>query len=153
MYVDSLPSTVIKFLCDFEEYARKSRKRSTVYAVVNCGFYEGIQNKHAIQIIKNFCEKVKYSWRFGVGIGAGEFLRETKEVIPINSKVKLNIYESLQEIKKDIESSNEEVKQSIFVSPRFPKFMYIFAGNRGWIKSAKIKAISKKQLYAKPFVE
>lgn len=153
LYVDCLPSEVIQFLCDFEQWTKKSSKPITVYAVVNCGFYEGIQSKHAIQIIKNFCDKVGYKWRFGIGIGAGEFLRETKDNIPLESKVKVKIYEALHEVKKDIEINEDRVKQSIFTSPNFPRFLYMLAGNMSWIKSAKIKGVNKKQVYAKPFSE
>lgn len=153
LYVDSLPSPVIEFLVNLELYAKNGKKSTKVYAVVNSGFFEGIQNRHAIKIINNFCDKVGYNWRFGVGVGAGEFMRGTKENIPIKSKVKLATYKGLLEINNDIMSNAEVVKNDIFVSPKFPRLLYFLAGNRGWVKDAKSRSISKKQLYSRLFIE
>lgn len=159
LYVDSLPSTMIEFLVEFENFIKNKenfmdgRRLPRVYAIVNCGFFESEQNKYAIQIIKNFCDKVHFTWRFGIGIGAGELMRGTQNNIPLNSNLKQNIYSALQDMKEDIENNVETVKNNIFESPKFPKFLYKTMGNRGWIKMGKLNKITKKELYAKPYAK
>lgn len=159
LYADSLPSTVIEFLVEFENFIKSKenfmdgRRLPRVYAIVNCGFFESEQNKYAIQIIKNFCDKVHFTWRFGIGVGAGEFMRETQNNIPLNSNLKQNIYSALQSMKEDIENNVEISKNNIFESPKFPKSLYKFMGNRGWIKMGKLNKITKKGLYAKPYAK
>lgn len=159
LYVDSLPSIVIEFLIGFENFIKNRenfmdvRRLPRVYAIVNCGFFEGQQNRYAVQIMKNFCDKVHFTWRFGIGIGAGEFMRETQNNIPLNKNPKQKIYKALQDMKEDIENNVETPKNNIFESPQFPKFLFKFMGNRGWIKMGKLNKISKKQLYAKPYAK
>lgn len=114
-------------------------------------FFEGEQNKHAVDIIKNFCKKVGFRWRFGIGIGAGEFMRETQVSIPLNVGPKKNIYKAFQEISKDIEEDFGQEKGDIYLSPKLPRTLFFFAGNRHWVKESKLKNIDKKRLYAKPY--
>lgn len=152
LYVDTLPSTVIEFLVNLEKYAKDSKNSPRVYSVVNCGFFEGIQNKHAIQIIKNFCDKTGYKWRFGVGIGAGEFMKHTKTSIPLNSEIKHDIYEAFMEIKNDINITSEDIKDNFFLSPKIPKSSFISTGSTHWIEAAKNMSVSEEQLYSRPFL-
>ncbi|MDP4090012.1 MAG: flavodoxin [Bacillota bacterium] len=152
LYVDSLPSPVLEFLVNLEQNIPKSKKAARVYAVVNCGFFEGIQNRHAVRIIRNFSDKLGYKWRFGIGIGGGPFIWESREGIPLSSKVKRPIYETLAEMAKDIDGP-EGTRENLLVSPKIPRFIYITASNSGWPKSAKAKGLTKKQLYARPFAK
>lgn len=153
LYVDSLPSTMIAFLENLENYAKTSENSPRVYTIINCGFFEGIQTINAVQIIKNFCHKVGYKWRLGVGLGAGEFLKETKEIIPLNGKIKAEIYQAFLEIKNDIHNSLEDEVENIFLSPDFPKDDFVSSAEQHWFNIANTKAVSKNQIYAKPFVE
>ena len=91
--------------------------------------------------------------RFGIGIGAGEFMRGTQNNMPLNSNPKQKIYNALKDMKEDIENNGETSKNNIFESPKFPKFLYKFMGNRGWIKMGKLNKITKKELYAKPYAK
>jgi hypothetical protein len=50
-----------------------------VYVIVNNGFIEGMQNKNVLNIMRHFTDTLGYNWRFGIGIGGGEFLRETQK--------------------------------------------------------------------------
>ncbi|EGT3787915.1 hypothetical protein [Clostridioides difficile] len=50
LYVDGIPSHLLRLL---EDCTKKQNKNSIpVYAIVNCGFYEGRQNHLAIQMIE-----------------------------------------------------------------------------------------------------
>lgn len=153
LYVDSLPSTVVEFLVNLEQYAKDSKKLTRVYGVVNCGFFEAIQTKYALNIVENFCIKAGYEWRFGVGVGAGEFMRNTKTAIPLKSDVKKELYNAFIEIKNDINNGFKETKENRFISPNIPKSLFISEGSAGWTEAAKSMSISEDQLYSKPFYQ
>ena len=60
----------------------KSNENHTirVYAISNCGFYEGEQNKTALKIIENWCHKCDLIFAQGLGIGAGPVANEFTNV-------------------------------------------------------------------------
>ncbi|GFZ32311.1 hypothetical protein CSC2_28370 [Clostridium zeae] len=151
LYVDTLPSSVIEFLEDLELFARNTTKHPKVYAIVNCGFFEGFQTKNAMVLLENFCLKTGFIWRFGIGIGAGEFMRSTKDIIPINSDIKREVYNSFIELNKDIVNNKHDSKENLFISPNFPKSEFIASADNGWVEFAKNFSVSKEQLYSTPF--
>lgn len=51
-----------------------------VYCLVNCGFYEGHQNKLAIEMMGNWCEKAGIKWGEEVGIGAGGMIKFARKM-------------------------------------------------------------------------
>jgi hypothetical protein len=158
LYVDSIPSNMLDFLEQFEEYIRKNMSSNImqksqfpqVYALINCGFIEGEQCKIAARIMANFCDKVGFKWKFAIGIGAGEFMRGSKDM-PIDSKMKKSIYDSLCILKNHIEEENFSCRNSLFTSPKMPKKVFTFMADKGWIKMAKKNGVSKKKLYEKPY--
>ena len=92
LYADSLPSSTLRFLYSFDNFLKKQNNNVNlnVYGIINCGFLEGIQNKTALQILKNFCKRTNLNWRFGLGIGAGEALPDFGEINSpkgMNSKI------------------------------------------------------------------
>lgn len=151
LYVDCLPASFLSFLIGLDKYIKQAKISSSsfprVYSIFNCGFYEGHQNRIALDIMKNFCKKVGFTWRFGIGIGAGEFIGDSKSNIPINSKMKKDTFNALMEIKNDIESNNNSLKNNIFSSPKMPRFIFKLAANRSWIVTAKVNKLKKKDLY------
>lgn len=150
LYVDTLPSSVIEFLETLESFAKNTTKQTKVYAIVNCGFFEGIQTKNAIALLENFCLKTGFLWRFGVGIGAGEFMQSTKDIIPINSDIKLDVYNAFIEISDDIINNKLESKENLFISPKFPKSDFMSSADSSWVEAAKTFSVSKEQLYSTP---
>lgn len=154
LYVDSIPSNMLDFLVQFEAYVNQQNEGQTkvpnVYAVVNCGFIEGDQNKNAIKIMEHFSDKIGFSWRFGIGVGAGEFLSRTQD-LPMESKVKRNIFQAFTRLVQDIEKEGIEATNNILESPKIPRFLFIFMGSKGWVGMAKSNNLKKKQLMAKPY--
>lgn len=151
LYIDAIPSNLLEFMYKFHEFIDNHSKESgyvppKVYAVINNGFIEGSQNVNALKIIEHYSNRIGFNWRFGLGIGAGEFVRETMEVIPLQSKLKRNIYDAL--IKLTNELSNQEVKEqsNIMTNPSMPKFLFMAAANRHWTSESKTtrKNLSKK---------
>ena len=79
LYVDGIPSNLLKLFVEFEK-EKVVNPATRVYCIVNNGFYEGKQNRLAILQMKNWCEKVKANWGQGIGVGAGELLPYLKNI-------------------------------------------------------------------------
>lgn len=153
LYVDGIPSHLISFLEECEECAKKQNKKSIpVYAIVNCGFYEGKQTHLAIQMIENWCKKANFTWVQGVGIGAGEMLGSLKSV-PLGKGPKKSLGNSLGELSKNILSNNIDSKtfskDNIFISPNFPRFIFKFILNYYWNPQAKSNGLTKSDILRK----
>jgi len=74
VYVDSVPSSVLRFLEETERFLKENNYKFKVHVIANCGFYEGHQCKHLLNIMQIFCQKTGLIWGGGLGIGAGEML-------------------------------------------------------------------------------
>ena len=143
LYVDALPSRLVKFL---EDWAERNTTGLTpgvkVYAVVNNGFFEARQNEIALSIIKSFCGHTGLSWARGLGIGAGVMISTASIGLwPLK-----RLGRALDELAADIK--NLETGRDIFVQPSFPRFIYNMDGNLMWKKAAKKRGLKVKDLYA-----
>jgi len=74
VYVDTLPSHLLKFLSNAEIFCKENNLHFKVYAIFNCGFFEGRQCKNAFSVLKCWCKKAEVQYGSGVGIGGGEML-------------------------------------------------------------------------------
>ena len=74
VYVDGVPSNVLRFLEETEQFLKEHNYKFKVYTIANCGFYEGSQCKHLLNIMQIFCNRAGLVWGGGLGIGAGEML-------------------------------------------------------------------------------
>lgn len=83
---------MIEFMIHFENFLKNKHDLNIpMYGLVNCGFLEGTQNSIAIDIFKNYCERIGFKWRIGVGIGGGEFMTGSKNM-SLNCKMKSPVY-------------------------------------------------------------
>ena len=78
LYVDGVPSHVLKFLKEMEAYCRQNELQLHVYCIANNGFIEGRQNEPLMQVFENFCSRAELLWGGGVGIGGGVMLNVTR---------------------------------------------------------------------------
>ena len=69
LYVDGVPSHVLRFLEKMEDYCKENHLSLHVYCIANNGFIEGRQNEPLMQVFENFCARVGLSWGGGVCIG------------------------------------------------------------------------------------
>lgn len=91
---------MLDFISTFENFIKeKDTIKLDMYCLVNCGFLEGTQTRIALNIMKNYCMKLNFNWRFGVGTGGGEFMTSYKH-IPLNSFMKKPIYNAFLTLKK-----------------------------------------------------
>ncbi len=78
LYVDSIPSHVLRFLEKMEAFCRENNLHLTVYCIANNGFIEGKQNEPLMQVFEHFCARAELAWGGGVGIGGGVMLNVTR---------------------------------------------------------------------------
>ncbi len=73
LYVDSLPSLVIRAMELIAEHRRKtaSPKKQKFAAVTNCGFPESRQTDTALAICRRFAAETGMEWLGGLGLGMG----------------------------------------------------------------------------------
>ena len=83
LYVDGLPSHVMEFLMQAEEYCKNHPCRFRLYALSNNGFIEGNQNRPALHMLQAWCERAGIAWGGGIGIGGGVMLLVLGIVYPI----------------------------------------------------------------------
>ena len=74
VYVDGLPSHVLRFMMEAERFLKENDCHFKLYVISNCGFYEGTQCKNALSSMRSFCKASGLTWGGGLGIGAGEML-------------------------------------------------------------------------------
>lgn len=147
LYVDSLPSNVLSFLRKMEEVLKSSPCSATIYAIVNCGFYEGKQNELGIEILKNWCSRVSLPFGQAIGIGSGEMLGSLR-TMPLEEGPNKNLGIAIQKFSHTI--VQQTTGETIYVIPSyFPRFFFIKAANHFWVKRAKKNNLKKRDLYRK----
>ena len=78
LYVDGVPSHVLRFMEEMEVYCLENHLKLSVYCVANNGFIEGKQNEPLMQVFEHFCTRAGLVWGGGVGIGGGVMLNVTR---------------------------------------------------------------------------
>lgn len=78
LYVDGVPSHVLRFMEEMEVFCRENGLKLNVYCVANNGFIEGKQNEPLMQVFEHFCTRSGLVWGGGVGIGGGVMLNVTR---------------------------------------------------------------------------
>ena len=83
VYVDTIPSTALERLVQIENFARDKHITLNIYALTNCGFYEGEQCGLAQKTIEVWSRKCNFTYKGGLGIGAGVMVAFTRTLPPI----------------------------------------------------------------------
>ena len=84
LYVDGIPSHVLRFMEEMEAFCRQNSLRLNVYCVANNGFIEGRQNEPLMQMFEHFCARAGLTWGGGIGIGGGVMLNVTRILFLVN---------------------------------------------------------------------
>ncbi|QUB96896.1 hypothetical protein [Leptotrichia sp. oral taxon 221] len=145
LYVDGIPSNLLKLLVNFEK-ENVVRPETKIYCIVNNGFYEGRQNFLAILHMKNWCKKVKAKWGQGIGIGSGELLPYLKKFKLGQGPLK-NLEKILNRFSRNILTLNSD--KNIYINPNWPKSLYFIQGSFSWILKARKNNIKIQELFKK----
>ena len=144
LYVDSIPSQLLRLLIGLEEL-RDLNHDMMVYCIVNNGFFEGTQNYIAIQQMKNWCAAANLNWGQGVGIGAGEMLPFIADV-PLKHGPNKNIGYAISSLATNL--SNKKSGKDSFVSPNWPRFLWRMQSTKFfWMPRARSNRLKKQDLY------
>ena len=145
LYVDGIPSNLLKLLVEFEK--KKVIKYGTkIYCIVNNGFYEGKQNQLAILQIKNWCEKVKARWGQGIGVGAGELLPYLKKY-PLGQGPLKNLGKVLDKFSANILTLKSD--EDIYINPNWLRSLYFLQGSISWILKGRKNNLRVRELFRK----
>ncbi|MDR1164322.1 MAG: hypothetical protein LBO66_00345 [Deltaproteobacteria bacterium] len=149
LYVDSLPSHVIRFLEEtgefFERPENASAPRPRLYAIVNCGFYEARQNALAIAALKLFAERSAFPWGRALGIGAGALW----ERFSPGSWFTRGAAGALAELARDALALAGG--EDLFVTANMPRLLYYWGANRSWRALAREKGLKPDALRRAPY--
>jgi multimeric flavodoxin WrbA len=143
LYVDGIPSHLLRCLVQLEQSLAKANKEITVYVVANCGFYEGHQNRLAISMMENWCTKAGLKWGQGIGIGAGGMLSGNRS-IPLGYGPKKNLGKALTRLAENVcQCASDE---NVFITANFPKIAYKLGAEINWWLTAKANGLKRRDL-------
>ena len=145
LYVDGIPSNLLKLLVKFEK-ENVVKPKTKIYCIVNNGFYEGKQNFLALLHMKNWCKKVNAKWGQGIGIGSGELLPYLKKFKLGQGPLK-NLEKILSRFSRNILTLNSD--KNIYINPNWPKSLYFIQGSISWILKARKNNIKIRELFKK----
>ena len=145
LYVDGIPSNLLKLLIKFEK-ENVIRPKTKIYCIVNNGFYEGKQNFLALLHMKNWCKKVNAKWGQGIGIGSGELLPYLKN-LKLGQGPLRNLEKTLNILSRNILTLNGD--KNIYINPNWSKSLYFIQGSISWILKARKNNIKIRELFKK----
>ena len=143
LYVDGIPSHLIPSLLQLQELNAKEGTAPTIYALVNCGFYEGEQAKVALQIMKNWASRARLKWGQGYGLGAGGMFTSLKGV-PLGAGPLKNLGKELNILVTNICAGDSGPNS--FVDPNFPRLAYKLSAENSWRKQIRANGLRIKDL-------
>ena len=146
LYVDGVPSHLLNCLCRLEQYFVKHSSNLTIYAIVNCGFFEGNQNRYALQIMKNWCVRSGLKWGQGIGIGGGGMLTGLQSV-PAGKGPRKNFSAAIGQLSEHITVGTSE--EDIYVLPNVPRFAYKMGAEVEWRQQIKANGLTENDLFRK----
>ena len=162
LYIDCLHSQLLRWLISAEQLLAGTQgptatRRPAMIAIANNGFYEGVQNRGALDILVNFCARTGIEWRGGAGIGSGEMMLHLRDA-PDTMFIKLPVSRLLDDMASlaaavESETPAREPPPHRFATHNFPWLVYKFMGHAGWKKQGRDNGLKARALFAQPFEE
>ena len=144
LYVDGLPSQVIRLMETFERGYRGGSKR--IYLLANMGLYESSQLVGLFGMVRQWCAKMGFSYCGGLGVSAGELLGTLMEALPFRAGPTRKAEEGIRCLAEAVDAG--AVTKDIYAEPHmFPRALYIRIANSGWDRMAKANGIAPEDLY------
>lgn len=144
LYVDGIPSQMIRLLESFEsEYNGRKKK---IYLISNMGLYESSQLRNLFESVKQWCMVMGFDYCGGVGISAGELIGVLMQYLPFRFGFTGKIARAIDRLAEAIrEGSNTE---DIFAEPfMFPRILFMLIANYSWNVNARKNGIKPAELY------
>ena len=142
LYVDGLPSQLIRILEKLQKAGRQSHKN--IYVIANMGLYESRQLENLLAAIRKWCEVMGYRYKGAAAIGAGELLRVLVPKVSFGPvKPALS---ALKQLAKAV--NDEQIIEDIYADPYpLPRSLYIACANLSWDSSARKAGMKPADLY------
>ncbi len=147
MYMGGIPSHMLHCLMQLEKVLVASSHPITVYAIVNNGHYEGIQNETTIAMIKNWTSRAHLKWGQGIGIGTGLMIALAKDV-PMGHGTKKNLAHPYSTFVNNL--LDRQSGDNLYVNPTYPRFALLQGANHDWTKQGKAHGLRKRDLTLAP---
>jgi hypothetical protein len=153
LYIDSLPSGVIRFFELFQERkGEKGGKGKPFYAISNSGAPESIQSTVALEICVLFARDTGFAWNGGGAVGGGAIL-EGKTLEESGGRAKnLRAGLALLAVSMSLGGGLSKQARDLIGRPLVPKFLYVYFGNRLWQKAAEANSVGER-MYDKPLAK
>ena len=144
LYVDGLPSQLIRLMERFQKEYHGLRKK--IYVMANMGLYESSQLESLFSAVKQWCKAMGFDYCGGLGISAGELLGTLIRHLPFNLGPGASSARGMKKLARAINSST--AMENIYTQPfLFPRFLYIQIANRNWNRTARKNGITPEDLY------
>ncbi|HKM34541.1 MAG TPA: hypothetical protein VJY54_07345 [Lachnospiraceae bacterium] len=143
LYVDGIPSHLLSCLRELEKEGINN-KNCMVFCIVNSGFFEGKQNAIAIEILKNWCHKMKLQWGMGIGVGGGGSLFQMQSA-PLGTGPKKSLGNAYTLLKHCLEDQTSG--EDLYISVNLPKWIYKLGAEAGWKQMIKKNGGRAKDLW------
>lgn len=142
LYVDGIPSALLRIMEKLEKSGKACAKH--IYVVSNMGFYESVQLKNLMSMVKTWCEKCGCTYGGGVAIGAGEMIGSV--IASTDKGPAKNAVKALNRLSAAIDDQKgiDDIYADAY---RFPRALYMFAAGSGWPRAAKKNGLKRKDLY------
>lgn len=145
LYIDSVPSHLLRCLVQMQKYVASNPldKKPMVYTIVNNGFFDGKQNKHAIENMTHWSKRCGFKFGQGVGVGGGGMAPNLVSIQGEHGpkkRVALAFKDMCQNMK------TRACGEMLLVEPNFPAFAYKFMAESGWRYGAKKYGFKTKDL-------
>lgn len=144
LYVDGLPSQVIRLMETFREEYKGGRKK--IYVLANMGLYESSQLVNLFSAVTQWSRKMGFEYCGGLGVSAGELIGGLMEMMPFGKGPIRKSSEGMELLARAINS--ESRTYDIYAEPKgFPKWLFIKIANVNWDRTAKKNGIDPEELY------
>ncbi len=158
LYVDGLPSQVIRFMEKYERHCGAQDKdperipgkasegaQTKLYVLANMGLYESSQLENLFSAARQWCSKAGLEYCGGLGISAGELLGTLMEVIPFRMGPTKKAAEGMKLLADAI--NDGRATEDIYEEPhRFPRWLYIAIANVNWNRTARKNGLKPEDL-------
>ncbi|MDR2888812.1 MAG: NAD(P)H-dependent oxidoreductase [Lachnospiraceae bacterium] len=141
LYVDGIPSHLLRLLYLAEERVAQVAPDARLYVISQNGFYEAHQNRLAIEMMRNFVRRAKLTWGQGIGVGGGPMVNKA----PIGYGPNKNLGLALDTLTENIVLNKSA--DDIFVTPNFPRFLYLQMAHLMWRRLARQNKVTKQSLW------
>ena len=139
LYVDS-PNTLTLKLLDYIYDNKIDLSNKKLYVIINCGFREGEHNITALNIVKNWANKVNIDYNGAILIGAGEVVgKKSYSYITSIAISKLKKFSKCIKVKK-------QSKDIITTMDLLTNKLYCMFANKSWSKQGKANNLTKENL-------